>query len=111
MFKLATVEPYSLIIHGDGPSGKYIVIYDYDLNEFYSNEWVNISNNHTKKSLSYIRRNNIVHDKIRNYSNIMKHTNKLQIVESSIDSIGRELCILHTYKINLFKRKWRSLRG
>ena len=34
---------------------------------------------------------------------------KLNLVEIVIEN-ERYLCILHTYKLNIFKRKWRNLR-
>ena len=108
MLKLATCEPYSSIIHGPGPSGKFIVIYDYLPEEFYTNEWKKDTNYYIKRTLNHITRNTINHEIIRNYTHIIKNSNKMQLVESYIDSIGRELCIIHTYKINIIKRLWRK---
>ena len=38
-FSLATCEPYFSYVHGEHDNGKYIVIYEYTLDEFYDNEW------------------------------------------------------------------------
>lgn len=108
MFKLATCEPYSNAIHGEGPSGHYLVIYDYLLKDFYNNEWIDETEFYIKKTLKFSTANNYTHETIRNYKNIIKQSNKMQLVESVIDPVGRELCIIHTYKINIIKRLWKK---
>ena len=104
MFKLATCEPYSQMIHGNGPIGQYIVIYDYPLNEFYNNDWKDETKFYIKNALKH----SYDHESIRHYKHILKNCNKMQLVEMIIDSEGRQLCILHTYKINIIKRLWKK---
>lgn len=100
MLQLATCEPYFSMIHGDGPIGHYIVIYSYGLDEFYSNEWVDEIKFYIKKTMSFINKHKCINYKI--------DAIKMNLVEIYRDDIGRDLCILHTYKINIFKRIWKK---
>ena len=61
MLKLATCEPYSTRIHGHGPLGNYMVIYDYPLDEFYSNDWKDETDHYIKCSLKNIKKYHIEH--------------------------------------------------
>jgi len=101
MLTLATCVPHNNSVHGE-QSDNFIVMYGYELDEFYTNEW----RQETKFYIKHIK--NIQHDTIRNYKKIIKHiSEKIQLVE-----IFREdeidFCIIHTYKINLLKRKWKK---
>ena len=99
MLQLATCEPYSNIIHGDGPVNHFIVIYSYSLEEFYNNDWVDETQFYIKKTKALLKKNKCIH-KIQ--------SDKMNLVEIIRDPIGRELCILHTYKISIFKRIWKK---
>jgi hypothetical protein len=50
----------------------------------------------------------IDHDVIRNYPVVLANCNKINLVEIVVDNYGRDLCIIHTYKINIIKRLWRK---
>ena len=101
MLTLATCIPQSNYIHGEN-SDNYIIIYSYEVDEFYSNEW----KSETKFYIKHAK--NINHDTIRNYKKIIKNiSNKMQLVEIFRIN-GVDTCILHTYKINIFKRMWKK---
>ena len=91
MLSLATCVPQSHI-HGE-ISDNFIVIYSYDIDEFYSNEW----KSETKYYIKHVK--HINHNTIRNYKKIIKHiSEKMQLVEIfRINDV--DICILHTYKI------------
>ena len=108
--EIAIAEPYFYGIHGGDKSiPHYMVVYTYSLDEFYNHEW----RDDYKVSLRNIRHlahRFHPHDLIRGYKfNIDRHV-CLHLVESFIDNNNRQLCILHTYKLNLFKRIWRNKR-
>jgi hypothetical protein len=104
---LATYEPYNSVIHGGTNNGNLIVIYEYNLDEFYTNTWKGELKFY-KKKMSHIRRN-YTHPLLRNYYKIIKKSN-IELVEiSEVDNIM--YCILHTYKINILKRKWRKYKN
>jgi hypothetical protein len=104
---LATYELYNSIIHGgrDTDNGKLLVIYEYNLDEFYNNSW--------KSELKFYKkqmnlRYNLNHSLFGNYNKIMKKTN-IELVEiCEIDDIM--YCVSHTYKINILKKKWKNSR-
>ena len=101
-FTLATYEPHNSKIHGGVDNGSLIVIYDYGLDDFYNNVW--------KSELKFYKKQLFLKDKthhlIRNYHNIVKKS-KIELVQ--IHEINDVMyCILHTYKINILKRKWRK---
>jgi hypothetical protein len=100
MLSLATCVPQSHI-HGE-ISDNFIVIYSYDIDEFYSNEW----KSETKYYIKHVK--HINHNTIRNYKKIIKHiSEKMQLVEIfRINDV--DICILHTYKINILKRLWKK---
>ena len=105
---LATYQLYDSIIHGgtDVNNGKLLVLYEYNLEEFYNNSWKSEIKFY-KKQMN--RRYNMNHDLLRNYNKIMKKTN-IELVEICEDENNVMYCILHTYKINILKRKWKSTR-
>jgi len=103
---LATCEPYFSYVHGENDNGKYIVIYDYNLDEFYNNEWKNQLTFYKKNVLHKVKYQ--PHPMIRNYKNILKKT-KLELVEI-IEENNVCYCILHTYKFNILKRLWKKTR-
>lgn len=101
---LATYEPYNSVIHGGEDKGELLVIYDYNLGEFYNNSWKSELKFY-KKQMNYRNR---IHPLLRNYHKIIKKSN-IELVE--ICEVNNVMyCILHTYKINILKRKWRASR-
>jgi hypothetical protein len=78
------------------------------IEELYENIWIDELKIYMKRLYSLIRVNNLIHPTIRNYNIIIRHMNKLQLVEIITDDTNRETCILHTYKINIFKRIWKK---
>lgn len=107
--EIAIAEPHFYGIHGGQQSiPHYIVVYSYSVDEFYDNLWAD----EYKVAFRNIRRvaHQIPHDIIRNYKyHLDKHV-KLELVKIYEDDQQRSLCILHTYKLNLFKRIWRKRR-
>lgn len=101
---LATYEPYNSAVHGGEDKGELLVIYDYNLGEFYNNSWKSELKFY-KKQMNYRNRS---HPLLRNYQKIVKKSN-IELVE--ICEVNNVMyCILHTYKINILKRKWRASR-
>jgi hypothetical protein len=107
--EVAITEPYFYAIHGGAVSiPHHMVVYSYSVDEFYDNVW----QDEYKVSFRHIRRiaHRVPHDVIRNYKyHLDKHV-ALQLVQIYQDEMNRDLCILHTYKLNLFKRIWRKRR-
>lgn len=101
---LATYEPYYSMIHGGTDTGKLLVIYDYSLDEFYQNSWKGELKFYKKQNLSLTQ--NKIHPIVRNYHKIMKKS-KMEIVEI-YESNNVMYCVLHTYKINILKRRWKN---
>jgi len=103
MFELATCEPYNSLIHGGEDNGTFIVIYGYELYEFYeSNLWK------SETSFYFKRIRNKQHNVIQNYSKVIRNiSTKMQLVEIFREN-GMEVCIIHTYKINILKRRWKK---
>jgi hypothetical protein len=105
--EVAITEPYFYAIHGGSESiPHHMVVYSYDVNEFYENTW----QDEYKVAYRNIRRvaHQVEHDVIRNYKyHLNKHV-ALQLVKIYTDENNRELCVLHTYKLNVFKRLWRK---
>lgn len=106
ILSLATYEPYNSVIHGGTNNGKLIVIYEYNLDEFYRNTWKGELKFY-KKKISPISRN-YIHPLVRNYNKIIKKSN-IELVEI-IEVENVMYCVLHTYKINILKRKWRKYK-
>ena len=108
--ELAIAEPHFYLTHGGTNSiPHYMVVYSYSVEEFYNNVW----QDEYKVSFRYIRRqaHRVPHDLIRNYKyHLDKHV-KMELVQIYEDSERRQLCVLHTYKLNLFKRIWRKRRA
>ncbi len=107
--EIALTEPHFYGIHGGQQSiPHHMVVYSYDMHEFYNNVW----QDEYKVAYRNIRRmaHRIPHDSIRTYKyHLDKHV-ALQLVKIYNDSENRELCVLHTYKLNIFKRIWRNRR-
>ncbi len=107
--EIALAEPYFYKIHGGEHSiPHYIVIYTYSLEEFYDLYWTD----DMKVAYRNIRHaaHQSPHDTIRNYKyHLDKHVG-LQLVQVYRKE-DRDLCILHTYKLNIFKRIWRKRRA
>jgi len=122
-FSLATCEPYFSFVHGEsavhgessvhgelsvhGQCNKWIVIYEYTLDEFYQNEWKEDLSFYKKKILNKVKYQQ--HPMIRNYKNILKKS-KLELVEM-IEVNNVCYSILHTYKINILKRLWKKYKN
>jgi len=102
---LATYEPYNSEIHGGTDNGELIVIYDYNLGEFYSNSWKSELKFY-KKQMNYRNRS---HPLLRNYHKILKKSNIELVQICEVDNVM--YCILHTYKINILKRIWKKWRS
>ena len=101
MLTLATCVPQSHSIHGEN-NDNFIIIYQYDVDEFYSNKW----KSETKFYIKHIK--NINHETIRNYKKVIRCiSEKMQLVEIFRIN-GVDVCVLHTYKINILKRMWRK---
>ena len=105
---LATYEPHHSMIHGGTDKGELIVIYDYSLEEFYHNSWKS-ELKYYKKQLKNMQINSTYfHPFIRNYHKIVKKSN-IELVE--ICEVNNVMyCVLHTYKINILKRKWKNYK-
>ena len=104
---LSTYEPYYSNIHGGIDEGKLLVIYEYNLDEFYNNCWKSELKFYKKHHLSITR--NRSHPLLRNYHKIVKKSN-IELVEiCEVDNIM--YCVLHTYKFNILKRKWKNTRS
>ena len=102
MFQLATCEPCNSFIHGGNDKDHFIVIYEYPLDEFFENHW----KSETKYYFKRIQ--NMPHNTIQNYKNVIKNiSTKMQLVEIFREN-NVDLCILHTYKINILKRRWKK---
>lgn len=117
-FELANLELYSPMRHGFEPNddksiySKYLVLYNFDINEFYSNieeiyELIKITND---------RYPLFTHPIIENYSNIIinpKHL-ELKIIEPIKIYFGKEhddyfnTGIDKTIWIKLIQRRWRN---
>ena len=75
MLSLATCVPHTQAVHGE-QTDNFIVIYGYELDEFYTNEW----KDETKFYLKHVK--NATHNTIRNYKKILtKISEKMQLVE------------------------------
>jgi hypothetical protein len=106
--ELATCEPYFDYIHSGTNTDGFMVIYSYTVDEFYDDDWIEELHYYMKQLYSTIRHSKIKHPIIKNYNIILRHFNKMQLVEIITDSTNRETCILHTYKINIFKKLWKK---
>jgi hypothetical protein len=108
MLELATCEPYFSQIHSGNEYNGYIVIYSYSLDEFYENTWKEELKRYMRRLVSIIKTRNYKHLVIQNYGIVLCKLNTIQLVEIVIDDTNREMCILHTYKINIFKKIWKK---
>ncbi len=105
-FTLATYEPYNSIVHGNIDNGQLLVIYQYHLDEFYNNSWKSELKFYKKQMR--IKIGNRDHSLIRNYNKIIKKSN-IELVEiCEVNNIM--YCVLHTYRINIFKKIWKKYR-
>ena len=104
--ELAIAEPYFYAIHGGSRSiPHYLVVYTYSLNEFYDMYWQD-----DLKFALRTARYAPPHDLLRTYKYFIAQHIQLHLVQVYRDDQGRDLCILHTYKLNIFKRIWRKRR-
>lgn len=109
--EIAIAEPHFYGIHGGEKSiPHFMVVYSYTIHEFYENLWVDefkVSFRHIRQG---VHRTTLSHDIIRNYKYHLNQFVKLELVQIYEDDQQRCLCILHTYKLNIFKRIWRKRR-
>jgi hypothetical protein len=108
MLELATCEPYFSQIHSGNEYNGFIVIYSYSLDEFYENTWKEELKRYMRRLVSIIKTRNYKHLVIENYGIVLCKLNTIQLVEIVTDDSNREMCILHTYKINIFKKIWKK---
>lgn len=108
MLELATSEPYFSQIHSGNEYNGFIVIYSYSLDEFYENTWKEELKRYIRRLVSIIKTRNYKHLVIQNYGVVLCKLNTIQLVEIVTDDTNREMCILHTYKINIFKKIWKK---
>ena len=105
--ELAIAEPYFYAIHGGSHSiPHYLVVYTYSLDEFYDMYW----QDDLRFALRTARFTTQPHDLLRTYKYFIAQHVQLHLVQVYRDDQGRDLCVLHTYKLNLFKRIWRKKR-
>ena len=105
-FTLATYEPCNSFVHGGIDNGELLIMYDYTLDEFYNNSWKSELKFYRKRLLSFTR--NREHSLLRNYHKIIQKC-QMELVEMyEINNVM--YCVLHTYKINILKRKWKNKR-
>ncbi len=104
---LALVEPHTFATE---PKNVFLIIKEYSLNEFYNNEWVDEVKNKRNKLIELISLNSYIHPLLRNYFELIKKKYyHLQLVEKYKNEYdNKEYVILHTYKLNIFKRIWRK---
>ena len=107
MLQLATCEPYFNNIHGGDSINGFVVIYSYLIEEFYLNEWIDDLVFYLTCLFKKINKYDLKHDIIRNYYQVLNKSKQIHLVEI-IDVDGRDTCILHTYKMNIFKRLWKK---
>lgn len=108
-------EPHFHLIHGGIRSyDKFMVVYSYNLDEFYhytcKEEFEFYYKNLVKKLNDF---HYTEHDLIRNYREGIKKQklfglNLARIIE---DENHNQYCILYTYRLNIFKRIWRNKRN
>ena len=111
--KLALCEPHFFRIHGESTSnGKYLCVYDYDLCQFYNDGWKDDLEFHWDNLVDVLQKKRFNHDLLRNYRKGIRTKTLLQLhlVETQTHANGSIYCVLHTYKLNLFKRMWRKRR-
>jgi hypothetical protein len=104
---LAHVEP-QLDFNGLPIKNVFEIICEYSLEEFYNNDWVDNIKNKRNRLVEIIHINQYIHPLIRNYLELIKkRLFHLQLVQKYKDG-DKEYYILHTYKLNIFKRIWRK---
>jgi hypothetical protein len=111
--KLALCEPHFYKVHGGSKSnGKYLCVYEYDLAQFYNDEWKGDKAFHWENLVNELVHKRFNHDLLRNYRKGIRTKSllNLHLVETQTDPIGGIYCVQHTYKLNLFKRLWRKRR-
>ena len=109
--EIAISEPYFYGIHGGVESiNHFMVVYSYSVQEFYDSEWRDELKTVIKHTRRRIQSLYLDHDLLRNYKELIRLNKiiKLNLVQIVIEN-GKYLCILHTYKLNLFKRRWIKL--
>jgi hypothetical protein len=109
--EIAISEPHFYGIHGGTKSiPHYMVVYSYTLDEYFNHEWQDDYKVVLRNVRQSAHRLPFQHDLIRAYKyNIGSHVS-LNLVQIYRDSENRDLCILHTYKLNIFRRIWRNRR-
>ncbi len=112
--ELAITEPHFHGLHGgEESSSQWMTVYTYPLEDFYNMEWQDEYKmvHHTiRKKVDRMANE---HDCIRAYRQQMNLGNlvKLNLVKTYEDERGVLFSILFTYRINLFKRRWRKVHA
>lgn len=106
---LALVEPH-INFTNEPVKNVFTILKEYSIYHFYQNNWYDEIKNKRNKLLEIIHLNNYCHPFIRNYLELIKkRLFHLQLVQKYKDG-DNEYVILHTYKLNIFKRIWRNKR-
>lgn len=106
---IAISEPHYYFLHGGDKSiPHHMVVYSYTNEEFFNEEWKDDYNLAFRESFRRITNVAFEHDIIYCYNSKFTRFFSLNLVEIYEDQVGRQLCILHTYKLNIFKRIWRK---
>lgn len=112
--EIAIVEPHFHLVHGGIRSmNQYMVVYSYNLSEFYNNEWKEDMEFYHKNLIKKLNDNHYTdHDLIRHYKELIKKKKLYQLHLTKIieDERHNQTCILYTYRLNIFKRVWRNKR-
>jgi hypothetical protein len=106
---LALTEPHFYLHHGGEHSEPHFIsVWQYNLDEFYDDVWKEDQRFHL---MNLVQLPLHLHDLLRNYAEGIKKKrllslNLIEEIDASED--GPAYCVHHTYKINIFKRIWRS---
>lgn len=106
---LALVEP-QIDFTNEQVKNVFIILKEFSIKDFFENIWCDEIKNKRNKLLELIHLNHYQHPLIRNYLELIKKKLfHLQLVQKYKDG-DNEYVILHTYKLNIFKRIWRNKR-
>jgi hypothetical protein len=112
--EIAIVEPHFHLIYGGIRSlDRFMVVYNYSINEFYNNEWCEDMEFYHKNLVKKLNDFHLTeHDLIRNYREMIKKKMlyQLHLVKIHEDEQHNLTCVLYTYRLNIFKRIWRNKR-
>lgn len=107
---ISLVEPH-IQFNGQDIKNVFVSIQEYSILDFYENRWVDQIKHKRNKLLEILILNQYQHPLIRNYLELIKKRfYHLHLVQKYKDETS-EYVVLHTYKLNIFKRKWRNNRN